>query len=122
MEAEEELKSAVRGSEEQIEGLETERADLTARLDVREKALDRGLADREARRTSLVQSVPEPLREPYDRLRTHKGLAGRVLSELKGRNCGRCGLTVREMALTALDGSGEVVHCDGCGRILLKSD
>ncbi len=121
MEAEEERKGDVRACEEQIAALECERAELAARLEARENALDREIADRETRRVGLVRAVPEPLREPYERLRTHKGLAGRVLSELKGRNCGRCGLTVREMALTALEGSGEVVHCDGCGRILLKS-
>jgi uncharacterized protein len=78
-------------------------------------------ARHEAARTALAGSVPDALLAVYDRIRLQTGTTGAAL--LKARQCQGCRIELNGRELAAVRGAApdEVVRCENCGRILVRT-
>jgi len=129
--------------------LEDQELELMERLEVAEKALaaaqhglDRAREDREraeqqrddaladiadqtkrheAARTEVAGGLSQPLLALYDRIRTQTGTTGAAL--LKARSCQGCRIEFYGSQLAAVRTADphEVVRCENCGRILVRT-
>jgi len=99
---------------------DTKVAEATARRDA---ALSKLAADREVkaqRRGEVVAGVDAALLAIYDRERS-QGRAGAAL--LRARRCGGCGMELDRgfIAKVTASADDEVVRCDECGTILVRT-
>jgi predicted nucleic acid-binding Zn-ribbon protein len=104
----------------EVDKAEQELADAQRRRDEVLADLDATEARRGADRAALLPRFPEPLLALYDRVRQQKGTGA---SLLRARRCGACQLeldrnTVAEIKAAPED---EVVRCDNCGAILVRT-
>jgi predicted nucleic acid-binding Zn-ribbon protein len=78
-------------------------------------------ARHEAARTALAGQVPGPLLALYDRIRQQTGTTGAAL--LKARQCQGCRIELngRELAAVRSSAPDEVVRCENCARILVRT-
>lgn len=88
---------------------------------------DEALADletaevrRSAERDTIVPQIPDPLFRLYDRVRAQKGTGAALL---RARRCGACRLELDRSAISRIAASpaDEVVTCDECGAILVRT-
>jgi uncharacterized protein len=95
-------------------------ADATRRRDEAVADLDTTQARRDADRARLIPQLPEPLLKLYDRVRTAKGTGAALL---KARRCGACRLELDRSAISRISSTpaDEVVTCDECGAILVRT-
>ncbi len=95
--------------------------ELTGVRDQRVAALQ-AEAEKVAReRSDAVAGMPVDLLALYERLRTEKG--GVAAAHLRGRRCEGCSLEIDSAELASIAGqrSDEVVRCEDCGRILVRT-
>ncbi len=123
---------------EVMERLETAQTELDAttaeleatqeRIVVAQTSRDAGLAEIDAevaevsaRREALAADLPADLLALYDKLRAAKGGVG--ASELRARRCGGCQLdiTAADLAVIVKAPADEVVRCEECQRILVRT-
>jgi len=92
----------------------TERRD-TALLDI-----DAGEAGRVRDREQIVATLPADLLAEYERRRARGGTGAALLRE---RRCGACRLELDRTAMAALRAAppDEVVHCEECGTVLVRT-
>jgi uncharacterized protein len=78
-------------------------------------------ARHEAARAAIAGQVPTPLLSMYDRIRTQNGATGAAL--LKTRQCQGCRIELfgRELAAVRSADPSDVIRCDNCGRILVRT-
>ena len=109
--------------------LQAEIVDIDGRLrtatesrEAQATAITADLADTTARRDPLLAGLPEDLLALYERLRAAKNGVG--AAALRARQCGVCMLTLDRAELTRVKGlpSDEVVRCEECQRILVRTD
>lgn len=112
----------------QVSRLEAARAQMTARLAEVGAARDAALAelDQEAeqvagRRDGILAGVGEDLVALYERVRAAGGGIG--AAELKQRRCGGCRLELNQVDMNRLTTApaDEVLRCEECGRILVRT-
>ncbi|WP_448624102.1 zinc ribbon domain-containing protein [Geodermatophilus sp. URMC 64] len=106
------------------EGQEKARADLERATQLRDDALADvadATARHEAARAEVAGGIPAPLLSLYDRIRTQTGTTGAAL--LKARQCQGCRIELfgKELAAVRAADPHEVVRCDNCGRILVRT-
>jgi predicted nucleic acid-binding Zn-ribbon protein len=96
-------------------------AALSASRDRRVAAIDDELASLDAERRPAAEAVPADLLALYDKLRESKGGVGAAL--LRARECGGCRLTLdaHEIAEIRAKPEDEVVRCEECQRILVRT-
>jgi predicted nucleic acid-binding Zn-ribbon protein len=105
-------------------GLEQARADLERARQLRDDALA-DIADstkrHEAARAEVAAGISAPLLSLYDRIRTQTGSTGAAM--LKARQCQGCRLELYGNELSAVRNADphEVVRCENCGRILVRT-
>jgi predicted nucleic acid-binding Zn-ribbon protein len=105
-------------------GLEKASADRERAVQLRDDALA-DITDQtsrhEAARAELAGQVPQPLLALYDRIRQQTGTTGAAL--LKARQCQGCRIELfgKELAAVRATAPDEVVRCDNCGRILVRT-
>ena len=97
-------------------------AEATASRDKKVGEIDQELAEVEARRVPVVAEIPADLLALYDRLRESKGGVGAAL--LRARSCGGCMLDLDHAELAAIRAAApdDVMRCDNCSRILVRTD
>jgi predicted nucleic acid-binding Zn-ribbon protein len=80
-----------------------------------------GTTRHEAARAEVAAHVPAPLLSLYDRIRAQNGATGAAL--LKARQCQGCRIELfgKELAAVRSADPAEVVRCDNCGRILVRT-
>jgi uncharacterized protein len=95
-------------------------ADATRRRDEAVADLETTQARRDADRARLIPQLPEPLLKLYDRVRAAKGTGAALL---KARRCGACRLELDRSAISRISSTpaDEVVTCDECGAILVRT-
>ena len=115
--AQEELLAARR----ELGELDTQAAALGAAREERLTGLRAEAAEIARDRSAAVAGVPAELLTVYDRLREQKDGVGAAL--LRARRCGGCSLELNsaELAGIAKLPPDEVVRCDECGRILVRT-
>jgi predicted nucleic acid-binding Zn-ribbon protein len=106
------------------EGQERARAEREAAVEKRDAALadiTDGIVRHEAARSALAAQVPGPLLALYDRIRTQTGTTGAAL--LKARQCLGCRIELNGRELAAVRGTApdDVVRCENCARILVRT-
>jgi uncharacterized protein len=106
------------------QGLEQARADLERAVQQRDDALA-DIADQttrhEAARGEVASGISAPLLALYDRIRTQTGATGAAM--LKAGACQGCRIELngRELAAVRNADPHEVVRCENCGRILVRT-
>jgi predicted nucleic acid-binding Zn-ribbon protein len=83
--------------------------------------IDKELAELDADRGPTLADIPDDLLALYDRLRQHKGGVG--AAPLRARQCGGCRLSLdnAELAVIRKAPSDEVIRCEECQRILVRT-
>lgn len=120
---------------EQLETTQTQLADLQSKLstiDEKAEAATRSrdekagqikvqVTDMTEERAVLASGVPDDLMTLYGKLRIQKGGIG--VGALRARRCGGCGLEVNasELAVIAKAAFEEVLRCEECSRILVRT-
>lgn len=120
MERREALEMDTRHTGAEVDKAEQALADAKRRRDESLADLDTTQARREEDRAKLVPRFGEDLMRLYERVRAQKGIGAALL---KARRCGACQLeldrsTVSEIKTAPED---EVVRCDNCGAILVRT-
>jgi predicted nucleic acid-binding Zn-ribbon protein len=100
-------------------GLEQARADRERAEQLRDDTLA-DIAD-EAARAEVAAGISAPLLSLYDRIRTQTGTTGAAM--LRARACQGCRLELYGNELAAVRNADphEVVRCENCGRILVRT-
>ncbi|TDQ04094.1 hypothetical protein EV186_10135 [Labedaea rhizosphaerae] len=95
-------------------------ADAQRRRDAVFADLESIEAKRAAERAALTPKFPEPLLALYDRVRQHRGIGAGLL---KHRRCGACQLEIDRSAMARISAAAadDVVTCDECGAILVRT-
>lgn len=121
MEQLEEAQGLLTQAAEQAEATRVRLADVTATRTQKTEAIDHELSGVEAERATLAAELPADLLALYDRLRAAKNGVG--AAELRARECGGCRLTVdpAELAVIRAAAEDEVVRCEECQRILVRT-
>jgi len=121
MEKLEEAQRALAHLDEQLAAHDERLAALAAERDRRFAEIDAELASVEGGRAGKVEGVPADLLALYDKLRASKGGVG--AAELRARQCGGCRLTLdnAELAVIARTAADQVVRCEECSRILVRT-
>jgi len=105
-------------------GLDQARADLERARQLRDDALA-DIADatkrHEAARAEVAGGIAAPLLSLYDRIRSSTGSTGAAM--LKARQCQGCRIELYGNELSAVRNADphEVVRCENCGRILVRT-
>jgi len=97
-----------------------QRAAAIESRDKKAAAIKEELASAAAARATTVQDMPEDLMTLYERIRTQKGVGA---AELRARQCQGCQLTINasELSIIAKSAIDEVVRCEECSRILVRT-
>jgi uncharacterized protein len=110
----ESLIAQVAAADERIAALVTSRDEKLAQLDTE-------LSTTAAERAPAVDGMPPDLLALYDRLRAQKGGVG--AAALRARECGGCRLTLdaAEIASIRSAATDDVIRCEECQRILVRT-
>ena len=105
----------------QLAGIDEEVATLTAARDQRLAEVEDEVTRVSRERAAAVAGMPTDLLSLYDRLREQKGGVGAAL--LRARRCEGCSLELNsgDLAVIAKQSSDEVVRCEECARILIRT-
>ncbi len=95
---------------------------LASSRDEKASGIDQELKQIEADRAPAVEGLPADLLALYDKLRAAKGGVG--AAALRARQCGGCRLTIDNAELEVIRQKpvDEVVRCEECQRILVRTD
>ncbi|PUA78975.1 zinc ribbon domain-containing protein [Nocardioides currus] len=96
-------------------------AELAQARDARWVEIDASLDEASGQRAAAVEGLPDDLLALYERLRAQKGGVG--AAALRARQCGGCQLTIdaAELAVIRAAAADEVVRCEECQRILVRT-
>jgi uncharacterized protein len=121
MEKLEEAQAELAKLEGMVAEADEQMAELATTRDEKLTGLDDELAKVTADRGPAVDGLPADLLALYDRLREQKGGVG--AAELRARQCGGCRLTLDAAELGRIRGlpADEVVRCEECQRILVRT-
>jgi predicted nucleic acid-binding Zn-ribbon protein len=123
-----EVMERLEATQQDADVTERELAELAERVgtlehsrDLKQADLDKEIASVGAERDTEAGTLPEDLLALYAKLREQKGGVG--AAELRAKQCDGCHLTLdaailRDIAATPAD---DVVRCEECGRILVRT-
>jgi len=105
----------------ELEELAAQVTDTAAGRDATAGEIARLQADAEAERTVLVDQVPDQLRALYEKLRAQLGGVGAGM--IQHKRCSGCQLNIgaAELARMTAAPSDEVLRCEECNRILVRT-
>ncbi len=119
------LEDAQRGLDDltvQLGQLEERNGRVEQDRDKRYAEIDAELTDLAARRGPVLEQLPTDLLALYDRLRAAKNGVG--AAALRARQCSGCMLTLdnAELAVIRAAADDEVIRCEECQRILVRTE
>lgn len=119
MEEREPIAAEVAQAEQQLDELAGRRAALEEAIAAACGEIDAEIGGEEALRAAAAQRVPDDLLSTYQDLRVRLGGIG--AARLEHGTCMGCRLALPATEVDRLKnlGSGELAHCDQCGRILV---
>lgn len=120
MERREAVEVDVAHARTELEAAETALSDVQRRRDEALADLEVAEARRKQERQDLVPQFPAELLALYDRIRTQKGTGAALL---RARRCGACRLELDRNSIMHIKDApaDEVVRCDECGAILIRT-
>lgn len=121
MEKLEEAQGDLDGFTRQLAEYDEKIAAATAARDKAAAEIEQQLAETAGKRQQTADGMPEDLMTLYTRLREQKGGVG--AAALRARSCGGCSLQLNssELADIAKTPSDEVLRCEECNRILVRT-
>ncbi len=121
MERLEETQRALDQHSTDLVALDIENTNVQAAYEKRSQDLEAELDTAKGERALAVAGMPEELLSLYEKLRAQKGGVG--AAALRRRECGGCRLTLNasDLAIIAKKASDEVVRCEDCNRILVRT-
>lgn len=121
MERLESAESDLTSREGELAQLEGEEQALRADLDDATAQLEAQLAQLESERKPLAVRIPDDLLALYEKLRVQKSGVG--AAALRRRECGGCRLALNAADLAEIAGTpaDQVVRCEECSRILVRT-
>jgi len=122
MEQREEVDAALAELVAQRTVLQGEQAELETARDKAFLEIDASVAERTAERAQVAAQIPADLLSLYERAREHGGGVGAAM--LRQRRCEGCRIELAGSELSAVRTAApdEVVRCDNCRRILVRTD
>jgi predicted nucleic acid-binding Zn-ribbon protein len=120
MERREAVEMDVARAAAEVDQAEKQLAELAQRRDTTLGELDATQARRVADRAKLAGTFPAELVAMYDRIREQKGTGAALL---RARRCGACRLELDRTAIAHIKEApaDEVVRCEECGAILIRT-
>jgi hypothetical protein len=120
MEQREAVEADVAHGRAQLDAAEQTLTDVRKRRDEAIEVLDVSQARRDEERAKLVPQFPGELLALYDKLKVQRGNGAALL---RGRRCGACRLELDRNAVSRIrdTAADEVVRCDECGVILVRT-
>jgi uncharacterized protein len=105
----------------ELERLAAEIDETTAARDLAAGDIARLRSDAEAERVTLAEQIPEPLSVLYEKLRARLGGVG--VGMIQHKRCSGCQLSIgaAELARMVAAPSDEVLRCEECNRILVRT-
>lgn len=124
LEVMEKLEDAQRDLDEQtarLTDLDDKISEATAARDAAAAEIEKQLAEVAGERKQKAEGMPEDLMNLYTRLREQKGGVGAAV--LRARSCSGCSLQLNssELAEISKTPSNEVLRCEECNRILVRT-
>jgi predicted nucleic acid-binding Zn-ribbon protein len=122
MERREESESALAALRVRSAGLAAELAGLVTRRDEVFDEIDRNAALKTSERALIGNEIPADLLALYEKAREHSGGVGAAM--LRARRCEGCRIELSGTELSAVRTAApdEVVRCENCRRILVRTD
>jgi predicted nucleic acid-binding Zn-ribbon protein len=120
MERREALEMDAQHADVELAKAEAAVTDAAARRDEVFADLDTQEARGTARREALLPNFPEPLLALYNRVRAHKGTGAALL---QSRRCMACRIELDRSVIAQIKATpaGDVVQCEECGAILVRT-
>lgn len=102
--------------------IETQMRELLGSRDAAVGELDVQITELTGRRADMAGRLPADLVQLYDKVTQRTGGTG--AAELRAKRCGGCGLELdnTELKRHATANPSEVLRCEECGRILVRTD
>jgi len=121
MEKLEEAQGTLDSTAVELTAIEQQLTDATTARDARAVASNEELARAAADRATAAEGLPDDLVALYDKLRLSK--QGVAAAPLRARRCSGCQMTINpsDLAVIAKAPSDEVVRCEECSRILVRT-
>ena len=121
MERLETAQAALADAQQEIGGSQGRSSELTEARDKRVSTLREEIERVTRDRAAAVSGMPEDLMSLYDRLREQKAGVGAAL--LRARRCEGCSLQLDNAVLASIakQSPDEVVRCEECSRILVRT-
>ena len=122
MERKETTQANLESATRERDSIDSELATVIAARDTALAELDEQAAKAGDRRAHVVDATPGDLVELYDKLRAQHGGVG--AAALRLRRCQGCNLTLNTVDLNAIRAApdDEVLRCEECRRILVRTD
>lgn len=126
--AELEVMEALEQAQQVLDALAIRADDIDARLaelvtarDEKRVGIDASLDEVAAARGPATEGMPEDLMALYERLREQKGIGAALL---RSRQCGGCNMTLDASEISRIKAApaDEVIRCEECQRILVRTD
>jgi predicted nucleic acid-binding Zn-ribbon protein len=126
--AELEVMEALEQAQQVLDALAIRADDIDAKLgqlvtarDEKRVGIDASLDEVAAARGPATEGMPEDLMALYERLREQKGIGAALL---RARQCGGCNMTLDASELSRIKAApaDEVIRCEECQRILVRTD
>ena len=120
MEEREQAQAAAVADDEVVARHKEDLAATEARLADKISQIDSQLQDEQTARTSISESLPQELVELYERLRKRQPIAAALLRHRKCESC-RIEQSGGDLAGLRAAAPGDVMRCDNCGAILVRT-
>jgi predicted nucleic acid-binding Zn-ribbon protein len=119
MEQTEKLDRQVRENEVKATELEAETARKVGLLEAEQTELSAAIAERDASRRAIVETVSVELLKRYERVRQSKG--GIAVATVVRERCSACLSPVPAQRVLEVERQDRLYSCEACGRILIVS-
>lgn len=121
MEQREQAQGGLDGIADRVAAAQQRRAELEARRDASLAEIERDEQSRTAARVPLIGELPPDLLALYERIREASGVGAALLRAGRCEGC-RLELSGSERSRVRAAAADEMVRCDECGRILVRTE
>ncbi|NYG60741.1 hypothetical protein BJ980_003664 [Nocardioides daedukensis] len=120
MERLEEAQAELTRAQDEQQHIESRLGELAAARDEAAAAISKDLEAATSERVTALEGIPENLLALYERIREKQSVGA---AELRARQCGGCQLRLNpaDLAVIAKAPIDEVVRCEECSRILVRT-
>jgi len=117
MEAFEQAETDIQQHEPEVAKLRDELEEKLKAFEEQTRTQSEQLTARRQEREHLMQSLPKPMRELYQRI-SSKIRNGVAVAEARNNSCSACFISLRPHLMAEIRRGDEIIVCDNCNRIL----